>query len=415
MRASSRDPHPSHAWRSILSGPALVLALLGAFSANAHEQEKGGDPWSGTGYLGGPVLPENGHILDFSADRVALLSWLSPEDITGITQTANDVWGYVSPSGREYAILGLRFGTAFVEVTDPLAPKIVKTIRGYSSIWRDMAVYDEYAYSVNEGGGGIQVIDLRKIDKGKVKIVDRVEDLGLSTVHNITVDPDSGYAYLSGSNLAEGGLVAVDLSDPAHPVVEPGNWQEAYVHDVVPVTYAKGAHAGREIVYAFAGEAGIAIIDVTDKSNMFTVDLLTYPGLSYSHSGAVDRKLKYLYANDELDELDGAVGTSTTYLFKIKDFENALYVKSFTSDLPTIDHNSFVRGNWLYQANYESGLRVYDIKRRKKPAQRAYFDTYPEADSAHFNGAWGVFAGFPSGLVVISDIQRGLFVLMPPG
>ncbi|MBT8212308.1 MAG: choice-of-anchor B family protein [Acidimicrobiia bacterium] len=400
--------------RAVALPLALVLALLGSFTANAHEQQKGGTPWSGSGHVGDPLLPENGQILEFSAENVALLSWLSPEDITGVTQTANDVWGYVSPSGREYAILGLRLGTAFVEVTDPLNPKVLKTIPGSGSTWRDMAVYDEYAYSVTEGGGGIQVIDLRRIDKGKVKIANRVQDLGLDTVHNITVDPDSGYAYLSGSNLAEGGLVAVDLSDPANPVVEPGVWAEAYVHDVVTVTYTKGKHAGREIVYAFAGEDGIAIIDVTDKRNMFTVDLLTYPGLSYSHSGAVDRKLKYLYANDELDELDGAVGTSTTYLFKIKDFENARFVKSFTSERPTIDHNGFVRGNWLYQANYESGLRVYQIKRPKNPRQQAFLDTYPEADSAHFNGAWGVFAGYPSGIVVISDIQRGLFVLLPP-
>lgn len=402
--------------RSRLLVPHLALALLvaGIWTANAHDQQKGGEPWSGSGHVGDPLLPQEGRILDFSAQKVAMLSWLSPEDITGVTQTANDVWGYVSPSGREYAIIGLRFGTAFVEITDPLNPKVLKTIPGSSSTWRDIAVYDQYAYSVTEGGGGIQVIDLRKIDKGKVKIANRVQDLGLETVHNITVDPDSGYAYLSGSNLARGGLVAVDLSDPAKPVVEAGNWTESYVHDVVTVTYSKGPHAGREIVYAFAGETGIAIIDVTDKANMFTVDVLTYPGLSYSHSGAVDRKLKYLYANDELDELAGEVPNSTTYLFKIKDFENARLIKSFTSGAPTIDHNGFVRGNWLYQANYESGLRVYKIKRPKNPRQLAFFDTYPDADHPDFNGAWGVFAGYPSGVVVVSDIQRGLFVLLPP-
>ena len=391
----------------------LTLLLLSFLSAGAHDQKES-EPWSGSGHVGDPLLPDHGQILDFPAQNVALLSWLSPEDMTGVTQTANDVWGYVAPSGREYAIIGLRFGTAFVEITDPLNPKVVKTIGGYPSTWRDIAVYDEFAYSVTEGGGGLQVIDLRKIDKGRVKVAARVEDLGLATVHNITVNPDSGYAYLSGSNLAGGGLVAVDLANPAKPVVESGNWPSAYVHDALVHTYTKGAHAGREIAFAFAGPTGIAIIDVTDKNNMFTIDTLTYPGLSYSHSGAIDRKNKYLYANDELDELDGAVGTSTTYLFKIKDLENARYLGSFTSGATSIDHNSFVRGDWLYQANYESGLRIYRIKRPRKPRQTAFFDTYPAADRADFNGAWGVFAGFPSGVVVISDIQRGLFVLLPP-
>jgi len=390
------------------------MVLLGYSTANAHDRKES-EPWSGSGHVGDPLLPEAGQILDFSAENVALLSWLSSEDITGVTQTANDVWGYVSPSGREYAIIGLRRGTAFIEVTDPLNPKVIKTINGRSSIWRDMAVYDEYAYSVTEAGGGIQVIDLRKIDRGKVKIVHRVEDLGLATVHNITINPDSGYAYLSGSNLAGGGLVAVDLSDPENPVVEPGNWPDSYVHDALVLSYTKGKHTGREIAFAFAGPTGVAIIDVTDKANMFTIDTLTYPGLAFSHSGAIDRKNKYLYANDELDELDGNVATSTTYLFKIKDFENSRYLGSFSTGVTTIDHNSIVRGNWLYQANYESGLRVYNIKRPKRPSQEAFFDTFPDDDHVGFNGAWGVFAGFPSGVVLISDIQRGLFVLLPPG
>ena len=83
--------------------------------------------------------------------------------------------------------------------------------------------------------------------------------------------------------------------------------------------------------------------------------------------------------------------------------------------MTTIDHNSIVRGNWLYQATYESGLRVYNIKRPKRPRQKAFFDTFPDDDHVGFNGAWGIFAGFPSGVVLISDIQRGLFVLLPPG
>ncbi len=390
------------------------MLAVSFFSVDAHDQ-KVGDPWSGSGHVGDPLLPENGRILDFAAENVALLSWLSPEDITGVAQTANDVWGYVSPSGREYAILGLRTGTAFIEVTDPVSPKVVKVVKGRRSTWRDMAVHGEYAYSVNERGGGIQVIDLRKIDRGKVKVVDRVKDVGLATIHNITVNSESGYAYLSGSNLAGGGLVAVDLADPARPRVEPGGWPFHYVHDALVVSYVDGAHAGREIAYAFAGETGLAIIDVTDKSDLFTVGIHEYPGLAYSHSGAIGRKLRYLYANDELDELEGNVTTSTTYIFNIKDLENARFVRSVSTGEETIDHNSMVRGKWLYQANYESGLQVFDVKRPGRPERRAFFDTYPDDDHVGFNGAWGIFADFPSGIVILSDIQRGLFVLQPPG
>ena len=70
-----------------------------------------------------------------------------------------------------------------------------------------MAVYKKTAYSVNETGGGIQVIDLRRIDRGRVRLVREVQQRGLRTVHNISVNEASGYAYLSGSNLSRGGPV----------------------------------------------------------------------------------------------------------------------------------------------------------------------------------------------------------------
>ena len=92
-------------------------------------------------------------------------AWLSPVDMVGEPVTANDIWGYTSPRGREYAIVGLATGTAFVEITDADNPVTVAFIRGAASLWRDMAVYDEFAYSVNEGGDGVQIIDLRRIDR----------------------------------------------------------------------------------------------------------------------------------------------------------------------------------------------------------------------------------------------------------
>ena len=45
--------------------------------------------------------------------------------------------------------------------------------------------------------------------------------------------------------------------------------------------------------------------------------------------------------------------------------------------------------------------------------QVAFFDTYPSSDSAAFNGAWSVFPYFDSGIVIVSDIESGLFVLQP--
>merc|ERR1712157_672254 len=43
--------------------------------------------------------------------------------------------------------------------------------------------------------------------------------------------------------------------------------------------------------------------------------------------------------------------------------------------------------------------------------QVAMFDVYPNSDSANFNGAWSNYPYFPSGTVVVSGIEQGLFIL----
>ena len=41
----------------------------------------------------------------------------------------------------------------------------------------------------------------------------------------------------------------------------------------------------------------------------------------------------------------------------------------------------------------------------------ASFDTYPENNNAQFNGVWNVYPYFPSGSIIMSDIDRGLFIV----
>ena len=403
-------------WRTILALVAIALPLTLAI-AHPEDPKSGGlgPAMPGSGHVGEPLLPDRaGLILDFPAKNVALLSWLTPEDLSGEVQRANDIWGYVSPSGREYAIIGLERGTGFVDITDPVRPKVLKVARGPESIWRDIAVYREHAYAVNETGGGVQVFDLTAIDDGKVKKLEPVQDLGLVTAHNISVNEESGFAYLSGPNLAGGGLVALDLEDPARPVVLEGTWPNHYVHDVLVVSYTKGRYKGREIAFAFAAERGVEIIDVTDKANMVSLSNVPYPNLAYCHSGWLSKNRKFLYVNDELDERETSeIASTQTYILRVDDLDAGRYVSTFSTGEESIDHNSMVDGRTLFAANYSSGLRVMSVKNPGRPKEIAYFDTHPEATSVGFDGAWGVYATFPSKRVIVSDIQRGLFVLDP--
>ncbi len=352
----------------------------------------------------------------FTSSGVVLLSHVLPGDFGQNASFANDIWGYVSPSGREYAIIGLSNAVGFVEVTDPVNPVVVGAIRGQSSIWRDMKVHGEYCYNVIESTGlGLEVIDLTNIDNGAVALSNRTDlGVGMQTSHNIAYNPDSGFFYLAIPNINGGrGLVAIDASDPINPVIA-GSWSGptgVKCHDAEIVSYTSGAYAGREIAFCFGEDDGLVIADVTDKSNMFTMGSVIYPNTTYCHQGWLSEDRQFIFVGDEADENnDPDVTTTTTYVIDVLDLNNPQFVTSFTNGLPSIDHNLIVKGDFLFEANYTSGLRIFDISDINNVSEVGFFDTYPANDNAGFSGAWGVYPLLPSGLVLVGD-SSGLFVL----
>ena len=66
-----------------------------------------------------------------------------------------------------------------------------------------------------------------------------------------------------------------------------------------------------------------------------------------------------------------------------------------------------------YMANYTSGMRVIDINNidDKDFKEDGFFDTYPSNNSTNYFGAWNVYPFFSSGLILISDINSGLFIV----
>jgi len=334
------------------------------------------------------------------------------EDALGIAiSDGNDCWGYTSPSGREYALMGLDSAMAVVDLTDPTSPVILGGVPHPSSPWADVKSFGERAYVVNESGGGVQVVDLSRVDEGIVTLETSI-DLGgqASTSHNIALNEASGFAYLCGSNGFNGGLVALDLSNPGQPVLA-GAYTDTYVHDAEIVSFTTGPNAGREIAFCYVGERGIDIVDVTDKSNMFRVSRTTYPGLEYAHQGWFDPERGLLFTNDEVDEIVSG-GPTMTRVFDVASIEAPVRLGEFTSGLQVIDHNLYARDGIVFQANYRSGLRVFDASGDPTdPVETGFFDTFPGPDAIEFDGAWSVYPFFERSTVIVSDIQGGLFVL----
>jgi len=335
---------------------------------------------------------------------------LSNVPLSGFSSTglANDIWGYTSPSGREYALIGLNSSTAVVEVTDPFNPVVIDQVFGPSCTWRDIKTLDTYAYSVNDCEGGMDIIDLARVDEGIVELVRRWTGSGFQDAHNIYINEQSGYAYVGQTNLGSAGLIAINLANPENPSVS-GSWPTASVHDQFVISYDSGPYSGREIAFNSSPGYGVAIVDVTNKSNMFELSRTTYPGMATTHQGWITQDRQHFLFGDEGDEFGGA--PVRLYAMDVSDLKNPILLPSYSNGTCTIDHNLIIRGGLTYQANYSTGLRVFDTTDPANIEEVAYFDTYPSGNEVNFVGAWGVYPNLPSGVAVVSDMNRGLFVL----
>ena len=71
------------------------------------------------------------------------------------------------------------------------------------------------------------------------------------------------------------------------------------------------------------------------------------------------------------------------------------------------------RGDIAYENNYCAGLWVLDVKDMKegKITEIGYFDTDPNCNEPGFHGAWSSYPYFESETIIVSSIERGLFVL----
>ena len=395
--------------RTLCTHLLVASGLCVASVAVAHENDPKGAAkrvaYDGPSWRSGV---DGGLARGFDSLNIELAANITMSEIDA-GQEANDIWGYTSSSGREYAIFGTTSGTSFIEVTVPSNPQIVGYIDGPNSLWRDMKVYDEYAYIVSEGGGNIQIVSLANIDSGSVTLVGSVGDGGTTASHNVAIDPVSGIlARCGGSN---NGIRLYSLAgNPANPQYV-GAWNDEYVHDAQIHTMTTGPYAGRVIAFCNAGlnggsiNTGLDIIDVTNPASPVRLGGMEYPGAEYSHQGWLSADEQYFYINDELYS-----GTSSTFIVDVSDLTNPQFVTRYTNGNASICHNLYVKGNLIYAANYRSGLRVLDCSNPTSLVEVAYFDTFPSSDSASFNGAWSNYPFFASGTIIVSDIESGLFV-----
>lgn len=348
-----------------------------------------------------------------------MLSFMSNADLNGTG--ANDVWGWTDPeTGVEYALVGERQGLAIVDLSDPTAPFLAAFMltQTTSSTWRDMKVYSDHVYVVSEANGhGLQVLDLNQLRDLTAfpATLDPTTWLDtFSDAHNVVIDENSGLLYAVGTNLAGGGIVAFDLSDPSSPILV-GDYSEAgYTHDAQGVLYngPDTDFVGKSIIFG-ANANKLAILDATDPSDIATVSITNYD-YSYTHQCWLTEDHRYLLLGDELDEQNQGMNTRTL-VFDVQDLSDPVLLGEHFSELSAIDHNQYVVGNLLFQANYTAGLRMLSLTdiSAGELTEIGYFDVDPTTNAAQFSGSWSTYPYFSSGTVVVTSIEDGIYVVRP--
>jgi choice-of-anchor B domain-containing protein len=232
----------------------------------------------------------------------------------------------------------------------------------------------------------------------------------------MVVNQDSGYGYVVGTDLNgiyAGGVYFLNLNNLQGAISEGGFADAGYSHDAQVVTYSgpDPDYQGREI-FLGSNEDRLVILDVTDKQNPRTIGQITYQNTFYTHQGWFDKTQKYFIIGDELDEFNTGIKTRSL-IFDLTDLDHPKLHFSYYGPTNAIDHNGYVMGDLFYLANYTAGVRVIGIDdlENKNMDEIGFFDTYPENNTTTFNGAWNVYPFFESGVIAISDINRGLFLI----
>ncbi|MCJ8273538.1 MAG: choice-of-anchor B family protein, partial [Psychrosphaera sp.] len=381
----------------------------------------------------------DGQAGQFACNNIKLLSHVPLTELSGSNASANDIWGFIDlNNNREYAIIGLRNGVAAVDVTNPVEPNVVGYISASNTTWRDIKVhqyYDAaalrwkaYAYVTADSASiGLTIVDLNDLSNGiSIVNIDRTD----TSAHNVflsNVDYSTGVTltgrtpvlHTAGASNAGGAFNSYQMGSDSTTVSKlyhPG-FVASYTHDMSAMVISDDrinsqcnpVNGSCEIFFDY----NVDRIKIWDKSNNASPTLLgsaTYSNPGYVHSGWSTEDNQVVIVHDELDEAQSGIN-STVRFFDISNMAQPQMIAQWVGPTGAIDHNGFVRGSRYYMSNYERGLTVLDISNPASPQEIGHFDTFPLSDNTNFNGAWGVYPYLPSGNILVSDINSGLYVL----
>ncbi len=321
----------------------------------------------------------------------------------------NDVWGYVDNEGNEYAIMGSKDKIYFFNITNPTSPqKIAEFAPGSNTSWRDIKTFDHYAYAVSEGlsNEGLVIFDLCSISEGIINQVYQ-ENTDFGKAHNIFIDATTEILYVVGSNTKSDGLIIYDLGEnPSQPIlIGKKTLTGGYVHDI----FVKD-----NLAFCSHGYKGLYIYDVSNPNTPLLKANLNTNGYNHSSWGLNQDNL-LIYAQEIPIGMPLGVLDYSKYLDNdlttISTFKEPLLSPASTQSTA---HNPYVVGDYAIASYYEDGVVIFDVSNPLQPERVAYYDTYPSNSTYNgYEGCWGVYPFLPSGNILASDINNGLFIIKP--
>ena len=348
-----------------------------------------------------------------SGENFDLLYHWSEDSLLGSSMynnTYNEIWGVVV-NEREFAIIGSTAGTHIFDVTDPVNSSEIHFIPGEdfgpAIIHRDYHDRNGYLYAVSdEGSSSLQIIDIQQLPDTAIVVYD--SNALIKSSHNIFIDEKLNTLYAcnvktAGSGWGSTSLVLFDINDPVNPVhlldyqVPVGGT----VHDM---------WVRNDTAFLNNGPKGLFVVDFSDLEAPQLIGSLTeYPDKGYNHSGWPTADMQtYIMADEDWG-----------YDMKVLDISNLADISVTTTFNPevhpnSIAHNQIVKGDFVYVSSYHDGLQVYNISNPANPTKAGSFSTYELEDHGNtYHGAWGVYPLLPSGNILVSDMQYGLYVLAP--
>jgi choice-of-anchor B domain-containing protein len=320
-------------------------------------------------------------------------------------QTLANICGYAK-DGREYALLGASKGMIIMDVTNPDAPIELIQIPGPDNLWKEIKVYQHYAYVTSEGGGGLQIVDMSQLpNKNAIPYKSYTGDgalTNLGRIHALHIDVPKGVVYCFGATgtLTDGAIMLDIKTDP---------WNPRYL-GVVNKDYIHDGFAENDTLYAGHIYRGDMEIWYTgNKSNPVSLGRIKTP-TAFTHNVWLSNNHKYAFTTDENNN-------SFLGAYDVTDPSDIKFLDKISHNIGSgaVIHNTHILNDYAVSSYYTEGVTIHDVHRPDNLVEVAHYDTYnlPINPNAPFEGAWGVYPFLPSGNLIISNIDEGLYILSP--